>query len=177
VGPTVRVPTTAAIGSQSGVQNGTPLDPDVVLLDVGTNDASDYEYWGTMLDQLTTLLNDLKADLPSTTQIFVGDLTLRTDNVAFESEESPFNYYVPSIVAAENVPGSNSNFHFVDISDAVGTNENTTDNVHPTTEGYALMGDAWYNAMVAADVIPEPSTYALMGALLLIVIARRRRTA
>jgi serralysin len=145
----------------SGTPGGTPLNPDVVLLDVGTNDATDYEYWGTMLDQLTTLLNDLKTDLPNA-QIFVGNLTLRNDNVAFESEESAFNYYVPGIVAGLDDP----NFHFVDIYTAVGTNENTTDGVHPTTEGYAQMGNAWYNALVAADIVavPEPSTYALMFA-------------
>jgi lysophospholipase L1-like esterase len=158
-----------------GTPNGMPLDPEVVLLDIGTNDATDGESATTMEGQLTQLLTDLKADLPSTTQIFVGNLTPRTDSTALEAVEETYNADVPTIVAAED----DSSFHFVDIHDAVPAADiNTVDGQHPTAAGYALMGNAWDTAMEEAGV-PEPSTYALMGAgaMLLIVIARRRRLA
>jgi lysophospholipase L1-like esterase len=161
----------------SGSATGTPLNPDVVLLDIGTNDATDGESATTMEAQLTTLLDHLKLDLPSTTQIFVGNLTPRTDNSGMEAVEETYNADVSTIVANEDSTNDITNFHFVDIHDAVPASDiNTTDGQHPTAAGYALIGNAWYGAMVDADVIPEPSTYALMGAgaLVLVVIARRR---
>ena len=158
----------------SGSPGGMPLNPQVVLLDIGTNDATDGESATTMEAQLAQLLNDLKSDLPNA-QIFVGNLTLRTDNPAFEAVEAAYNADVPTLVADEG----SSNFHFVDIHTAVGSNINDVDGQHPTAAGYALMGDAWDNALVESGVVPEPSTYALMGAgvVLLVAFARRRRTA
>ena len=57
-----------------GRKRHLPLGPepwDVVLLDIGTNDATDGESAATILSQLTQLLNDLKTDLPDA-QILVG---------------------------------------------------------------------------------------------------------
>jgi lysophospholipase L1-like esterase len=159
--------------------NGTgrsAINPQVVLLDVGTNDATDGEDAVTMEAQLTQLLTDLKTDLPDA-QIFVGNLTPRLDSPSAEAVEDAYNADVPTIIASED----SANFHFVDLHDAVSPSniDAAGGYQHPDAAGYAQMGDAWDQALVASGVVPEPSTYALMGvgAMLLIVSARRRRMA
>jgi len=150
--------------------NRSAINPAVVLLDIGTNDATDGENAATMESQLTSLLTDLKTDLPNS-QILVGNLTPRTDNSGEEAVEEAYNADVPTIVADEN----SSNFHFVDIHDAVPASDiNTVDGQHPTAAGYAQMGNAWDSALVADGIVqgvPEPSTYALMGLGLVAFVA------
>jgi lysophospholipase L1-like esterase len=168
----------------TGIPNvRSALNPEVVLLDVGTNDATDDEgngktnaYNASVMDaQIVQLMNDLKSDLPNA-QIFVGNLTPREDNTQAEQIEALFNAALPAEVAAEG-----SNFYFVDLNSAVSPSNIDADGgyQHPDTAGYAQMGNAWDSALVSAGVVPEPSTYALMGvgAMLLIGIARRRRLA
>lgn len=163
---------------RSGDNNGgywlNGINPAIVLLSAGTNDATDGENAATMLSQMTQLMNDLKLDLPSA-QIFIGNITPRVDNAGMEAVEEQYNAALPALVAAEG-----ANFHFVDLHDAVSvSNINTADGVggqHPNLAGYQQMGDAWYNALVAADAVPEPSTYAMLGLGLgaLAFFARRR---
>lgn len=157
--------------------NGTgrsAINPTIVLLNAGTNDATDGENAATMLAQMTQLLTDLNTDLPYA-QIFVGNITPRIDNSSMEVVEEQYNAGLPAVVAAKG-----ANFHLVDLHDAVSvSNINPNDGVggqHPNLAGYQQMGDAWYNALVTADAAPEPSTYALMsmGFLALLVVSRRR---
>jgi lysophospholipase L1-like esterase len=158
--------------------NGTgrsAINPQVVLLDVGTNDATDGEDAATMESQLTQLLSDLKTDLPSA-QIFVGSLTPRLDSASDEAVEDQYNAAMPAIVATDG-----ANFHFVDLHDAVSPSniDAAGGYQHPDAAGYAQMGDAWYSALVDTGVVPEPSTYALMGlgiAGLVLLVRRRRAT-
>ena len=166
--------------------NGTgrsAINPQVVLLNVGTNDATDDEGDGlsnavnasNMDTYMVQLMGNLKTDLPNA-QIFVGNLTPREDNTQAEQIEALFNAALPAEVAAEG-----SNFHFVDLYDAVPTSDIDADGgyQHPDIAGYQAEGNAWDTALVDAGVVPEPSTYTLMGvsALLLGVVARRRRLA
>ena len=153
------------------------INPSIVLLNAGTNDATDGENAATMLVQMTQLMNDLKTDLPLA-QVFVGNITPRIDNQGEESVEEQYNTGLPALVLAEG-----PNFHFVDLHDAVSTNNiNGNDGVggqHPDLAGYQQMGDAWFNALVATNAVPEPSTYALLtaGLLGLILVGRRRLNA
>jgi len=157
--------------------NGTgrsAINPDVVLLNIGTNNATDGDSAVTMEDYLTQLLTALKTDLPNA-KVMVGSLTPRVDSAGDEAVEEQYNAAMPAIVAAEG-----SNFYFVDIHDAVSaSNINVNDGVggqHPDAAGYAQMGNAWYSAMVADGIVtvPEPSTYALYGLGFLGLLGCRR---
>lgn len=166
--------------------NRSAINPSIVLLTAGTNDATDANTSdplaqaataAQMLSDMKKLMDDLKLDLPSA-EIFIGNITPRVDNSGKEAAEEIYNAGLPALVAGEG-----ATFHFVDLHSAVSSsNINAADGVggqHPNLAGYQQMGDAWYKALVTADVVPEPSSYAMIGTGLvaLFFFARRRLNA
>jgi len=131
--------------------NGTnrpAITPDVVLLGIGTNNATDGQPVVVMEANLKQLLADLKADLPNA-QIFVGSVPPRNDDPAREAVQQQYNAAIPAIVAA-----AGPKFHFVNIHDAINfSNISGTDGVHPTRTGYDKIGDTWYQALVSTGVV------------------------
>jgi hypothetical protein len=127
--------------------NGTgrgPINPSIILLEIGGNNVSAY---GTTAGQiyalLTNLLDDLKADLPNA-QIFVASLVPRTD-VGW-AENTSVQY---SALIAANLSSFGPNFHFVDLHANFPANGIGPDGIHPNLVGYNWMGDQWANAIIA----------------------------
>jgi lysophospholipase L1-like esterase len=148
--------------------NGTgrsAIDPQYVLLHIGTNDATQGASASLMESRLIQLLGDLKTDLP-TSQVIVASLIPRTDSAADEAVEEQYNAAMPAIVAEMG-----ANFHFLDMHDVIDPSTDLADGVHPNLQGYDKMGDAWYGEIQAISV-PEPTMMGLVG---LIALAIRRR--
>jgi lysophospholipase L1-like esterase len=138
--------------------NGTgrsAIDPNFVLLHIGTNDATQGATAPVMESRLTQLLKDLKTDLPNS-QVIVASLIPRTDSSADEAVEEQYNAAMPSIVASMG-----GDFHFLDMHDVINPNTDLADGVHPNIAGYNKMADAWY-AEIQAISVPEPASAALL---------------
>jgi lysophospholipase L1-like esterase len=147
--------------SGGGGTGRSALTPQIVLLEIGTND-----FTGNFLNsdtdiasvngRLMTLLNDLKVDLPNA-QIFVGSLLPRTDSSALNTDQQAYNALIPGDVTAMG-----SKFHYVDLYDVVTPAEVAAGSlgVHPDQAGYNSMGDAWFNAI---ETVPEPPVLPLFG--------------
>jgi lysophospholipase L1-like esterase len=149
--------------------NGTgrgAIDPQYVLLHIGTNDASQGATPALMESRLTQLLTDLKTDLPGS-QVIVASLIPRTDSSADELVEEQYNEAMPSLVAEMG-----ANFHFLDMHDVINPNTDLADGVHPNIEGYNKMADAWYSEIQAISV-PEPSMLGMLAMAAMGLAVRR----
>jgi lysophospholipase L1-like esterase len=139
--------------------NGTgrgAIDPQYVLLHIGTNDASQGATPALMESRLTQLLTDLKTDLPDS-QVIVASLIPRTDSSADELVQEQYNAAMPAIVAEMG-----SNFHSLDMHDVINPATDLADGVHPNIRGYNKTADAWYSEIQSIPV-PEPSLGVIVG--------------
>jgi lysophospholipase L1-like esterase len=129
--------------------NGTgrnAITPQVVLLHIGTNDAtSGQESASTMLSYLQGLLTALHSQLPNA-QIFVASLIPREDSTTAEALQEQYNAGIPSLLTSLG-----SNFHFVDMHTNFPANGITpsVDPLHPNPTGYAFMAGQWFSALSA----------------------------
>jgi lysophospholipase L1-like esterase len=131
--------------------NGTGREavfPDMILLHIGTNDASQGRSAAQMQTELQGLLTEIKNNRPNA-QVIVASLILRTDSSNFESVQMTYNNAIPGIVAAQG-----ANFHFLDMHAVLGPGD-LADGVHPTQAGYDKMAAAWSNGLHAVAKV-EP---------------------
>ena len=125
-----------------------PIFPDLILLHIGTNDASQGRTATQMQASLQSLLTKIKTTRPNA-QVIVASLIRRTDNASLEAIQMSYNSAIPGIVAAQG-----ANFHFLDMHAVLGPGD-LVDGQHPTQAGYDKMADAWITAVHAfAQVEP-----------------------
>jgi GDSL-like lipase/acylhydrolase family protein/dockerin type I repeat protein len=127
-----------------------PFFPDLILLHIGTNDASQGRTAAQMQSSLQSLLTKIK-NLRPQAQVIVASLIRRTDNASLEATQMSYNGAIPGLVAAQG-----ANFHFVDMH-AIVQPADLADGVHPSQGGYDKMADAWAPAVHAVARV-EPLT-------------------
>ena len=130
----------------------TTIFPDLILLHIGTNDASQGRTATQMQSSLQSLLTKIKRLRPNA-QVIVASLIRRTDNASYEATQVSYNSAIPGLVAAQGV-----NFHFVDMHTVLQPAD-LTDGVHPNQEGYDKMANAWTAALHAVAQV-EPLSVA-----------------
>jgi lysophospholipase L1-like esterase len=113
-------------------------EPDVILLNVGTNNTGYTTDLAWAPGALSALIDQLKADRP-TADIFVSKIT-SSKSPARQTIIDTFNAIVPEIVADKG-----PKVHLVDQSTVGG--RDLRDNIHPNDFGYAKMSYNWYNAL------------------------------
>jgi hypothetical protein len=124
-----------------GIDVGRPaIFPDLILLHIGTNDASQGRTAAQMQNSLQSLLTKLKSIRPNA-QVIVASLILRTDNATHEATQMTYNSAIPGLVAAQG-----ANFHFVDMHSVLSASD-LADGQHPHQGGYNKMADAWVAAL------------------------------
>ncbi|WP_435136710.1 ricin-type beta-trefoil lectin domain protein [Actinacidiphila sp. bgisy144] len=131
----------------AGIADGV-LDryrPDVVTLEIGTNDLNQNYQVATATDRLHALIDQITADVPGVT-VLVGSLIVST-NAVEEPNRPAFNAAVPGIVQAEQNAGKHVGF--VDMSAL--TTADLSDALHPNDGGYQKMADAFDAGIQAAD--------------------------
>ena len=117
--------------------------PDLILLDIGTNNFWNGDQPIAVCIALTALIDQVAAQCP-TSKILVSNLLLRTDVHAALQEQFGRDY-LPALISDEIARG-----HHVSLANlhaALLGSDLTADHVHPTVNGYNKMAVAWYEAV------------------------------
>ena len=119
-------------------------DPDVVLLNIGSND-----FWqGYDLASVQTRLNNLITDIAIQrpfAKILVSNLFMRTDDVNTETLQESFNAAIPGIV--NNQVAQGRQVSFVDMHAVSLPGDLSSDGIHPNATGYNKMAEVWSPAI------------------------------
>ena len=142
--------------------------PDIILLDIGTNDPYDYPNGNTptaatMADRLDNLLEVIFTNRPNTA-VLVANMTPRADHVALSAEYSAL---IPGLVDSYTAEGRKC--YFVDMFDQMTlATDVSADGVHLNASGYQKMADTWFAALQTNGLVevPEPSSVVLVCVLL-----------
>jgi hypothetical protein len=141
--------------------NGTgraAVFPNIVLLMGGTNDIVSGEALSTVETNMNNVLTWFQTNRPDSLLIVSTVLPIFSIS-ADNTEVNEFN----SWLVHTELPQF-STYKLVDMNALFTANEPayfSTDDVHPNATGYDAMGDAWSAAIL--DVVPEPSTWGMMG--------------
>jgi lysophospholipase L1-like esterase len=113
--------------------------PRTVLLHIGHNDLNENHDVPGAPARLSALIDKIRATTPAV-ELFVAQVIPST-YPELEERVRAYNAAIPGIVA-EKGPRT----HLVDMYSAI-TTADLADGVHPTADGYAKMGDRWYEAL------------------------------
>ncbi|MFC8449135.1 ricin-type beta-trefoil lectin domain protein [Kitasatospora sp. NPDC057223] len=119
--------------------------PNVVTLEIGTNDLNQNYQVPTATDRLHALIDRITAAAPDAT-VLVGTLIVSTNPVE-EPGRPAFNKALPGIVQAEQAAGRH--VRLVDMGTL--TTADLSDQLHPGDSGYQKMSDAFNTGVQAAD--------------------------
>jgi lysophospholipase L1-like esterase len=119
--------------------------PNVITLEIGTNDLNQNYQIATAPARLSSLIDQLTADAPDAT-ILVGSVIVSTSSVE-EPNRGAFNQQIPGIVQAKQAAGKH--VRYVDMSAL--TTSDLSDSLHPNDGGYQKMADAFNSGVQAAD--------------------------
>nr|POE86459.1 hypothetical protein CFP56_46643 [Quercus suber] len=136
-----------AKATASGAYN---LDPNVVLLHLGTNDcAAQRQPIDTAPQRYATLLSHLKAKSPNA--LILMSSLIHNKNPTIEACLTKLNVGLASV--AKTAASQGQNVQFVDMVDAVPWNDLSADGTHPTDAGYALMAQKWSDSILSANMV------------------------
>ncbi|WP_124099795.1 SGNH/GDSL hydrolase family protein [Ruminococcus sp. Marseille-P6503] len=137
--------------------------PDVVLLQIGTNDILSLYELDSAGDRLKNLVDSILDKLPEDGMLYLATIPYMdaTDNTYISAEYftvdamdkyvDEYNEKVRTVVQEEKAAGRN-----IELADVNGvlTKDDLQDGVHPTKEGYEKLGEFWYG-IVSAYVTGE----------------------
>jgi lysophospholipase L1-like esterase len=119
--------------------------PNVVTLEIGTNDLNGNYQIPTAADRLRALIDQITNDAPDAT-VLVGTVIISTSGTE-EANRPAFNAKLPGIVQAEQAAGKH--VRLVDMSAL--TAADLSDSLHPNDNGFSKMADAFGAGIQAAD--------------------------
>ncbi|MFJ9098055.1 ricin-type beta-trefoil lectin domain protein [Streptomyces sp. NPDC102405] len=119
--------------------------PNVVTLEIGTNDLNGNYQIPTAADRLHALIDQITRAVPDAT-VLVGTVIISTSG-SEEANRPAFNAKLPGIVQAEQAAGKH--VRLVDMSAL--TAADLSDSLHPNDSGFGKMADAFNAGIQAAD--------------------------
>ena len=119
--------------------------PNVITLEIGTNDLNGNYQLPTAADRLHALIDQITRDAPDAT-VLVGTVIISTSGTE-EANRPAFNAKLPGIVQAEQTAGKH--VRLVDMSAL--TAADLSDSLHPDDSGFGKMADAFNAGIQAAD--------------------------
>lgn len=135
------------IDQVAGIVDGSlaRYKPNVVTLQVGTNDLGQQYEVPTISNRLDALIDRVLAGSPGVT-VLVSPLFVTT-NPTIEATRAEYDRRVPEIVRAKQAQGKHVGF--VDTSSV--TAADLSDQLHPGDAGYRKVADAFHRALLTAD--------------------------
>ncbi len=116
--------------------------PQIILLQIGTNDIIQNYHVTTAPQRLLSLLTLITATLPTVTLI-VAEVT-PLGKPRLNAEIIAYNSRIPALVSGLRAQGRH--VRYVDMYDAVPASD-IHDRIHPDDQGYSLMAAVWYKAL------------------------------
>lgn len=145
------------------------IQPDIILLHIGTNDFGQNFNTSTAINRLDALLTEITSSRPNA-NVIVTNLMERTDNATANNNiNTQFNPFVQGIV--NNHRNNGEKVFFLDMDAAINPATDLVDGLHPNQLGYDKMGDAFFGAIQA---VPEPGSAAVLLVAAAAMLARRR---
>lgn len=127
--------------------------PDVVMLQIGTNDILSLYELDTAGDRLAALVDKILAALPEDGMLYLATIPymdandntyISAEHFTVESMDKYVDDYNEKVKAlAEKLKSEGKPVELADVNSAV-SKEDLQDGVHPTKEGYAKLGEFWY---------------------------------
>ncbi|MGI8519613.1 MAG: DUF4082 domain-containing protein [Actinomycetota bacterium] len=129
----------------------TTFRPEIVLLQIGTNDVLQQYDLGAAPARLSTLIDQITAARPSA-RLVVASITPLADP-ALDADVRAYNAEIPAIVAAKAAAGKQVSF--LDMYPVISTAD-LVDGVHPNQGGYNKMAAAWSTTLASMRATPPP---------------------
>jgi lysophospholipase L1-like esterase len=123
----------------------TRYRPNVVTLEIGTNDLNGNYQPSTATARLKSLVNQITAAVPDA-PVLVASLVVSTSGTE-EQYRAAYNQAIPQIVSEAQAAGKH--VAYVDMSSL--TTADLADTLHPNDMGYQKMADAFHRGIQAAD--------------------------
>ncbi|WP_369264132.1 ricin-type beta-trefoil lectin domain protein [Streptomyces sp. R35] len=123
----------------------TRYRPNVVTLEIGTNDLNGNYQPSTATARLKSLVDQITAAVPDAT-VLVASLVVSTSGTV-EQYRAAYNQAIPQIVSEAHAAGKH--VAYVDMSSL--TTADLADTLHPNDRGYQKMADAFHRGIQAAD--------------------------
>ncbi|WP_410813386.1 ricin-type beta-trefoil lectin domain protein [Micromonospora sp. 067-2] len=124
----------------------TTYRPEVVLLNIGTNDTRQDYQLATAPDRLSALVDQILRVVPTATVMMSTLVPSATP--AYNASVQAFNAKLPAIAQAKAAAGKK--VHLVDLNSVLTLDDIGSDGVHPTDGGYVKIADLWYAALQPA---------------------------
>lgn len=148
---------------QTDVNNGIleTYQPDLILLQIGTNDINNQTSKDSQLDILTindrleTLVDSILEKMPAKGVLFLASIPYMQGKSSIHNKDvDNYNAFIQTLVSKKVSEGKN--VIFVDINKTI-ENDQFDDDLHPNQDGYKNMGLLWYDILSA--FLQNPDQY------------------
>lgn len=123
--------------------------PDIVLLQVGTNDILSLYDLGNAPQRLETLVDKVLAKLPSDGKMYIAKIPYISESANYNKtgkNQAELNEIVDTYNMAVVSLAQKKGITLVDINGCI-TLSDLQDGIHPNAAGYAKMGELWYSIL------------------------------
>ncbi len=129
----------------------TTYNPDVVMLQIGTNDILSQYDLANAQTRLETLVDKIIAKLPERGKIYIATIPYIDVNAGYNktgiTDQSVMNTQVDTFNTSVRAVAEANGLTLVEMNTVL-TLSDLKDGIHPSAAGYAKMGEFWYNTII-----------------------------